>query len=814
VDDASTDNTADVVKEWVAEHGCQWSVVSSQLDAKAASGMHSGQDSDSFHASPSLSGFKFQVSSFSFLRLPHNSGPAAARNRGIAVATGEWIAFLDADDAWLPGKMAVQMEMASKYPEVVLWCGGVAMKAEGPEDKSGSRVIQFGSPKPELVEKSGQSKEAGFQVSGFRFQLFSLASFAVSNQVATSTVMIRKSVLDAVGGFDDQFRGPEDYDLWMRIAAKGEVGKILSPLAQYREQATGLSRDDRKFLPQVLRVIDKAFSPDGVLREYRHMKPAAISSQYNHASWMAFCRGSRGVAIRYLLRSEWIALISRRQTGHGPMDHFLPLLWRYAVGSIPGRDRDTTGHEGKPVNPWKAAWKRLLFVARILFSETTVAVCMKVDNEEHIDPEEGDGWLHTYRCFTQRHAKFPLVRSKEFGIAMLPVPDDIDAYILSINGKNSAAYYARKAERRGYRVMEIDRNRYADDIHEVKISKPERQGKSIPERFRQKLFYNVMPNYNYFGVISSQGKLVACAWVASYNEVAVIAVLLGHGDYLNDGVMYQLVVHIVRYLTERKRTGNQVKYLMYDSFLGASEGMIMFKQKLGFKPYRVKWGPERDGYSIKQLSLVGSLPRWVLRKLRRLFLVKSGLWRTISLPNGTKMTVKYLAEGRHNYVFRIRGDEFLLRISRKQYGQPNDVLDENATKESCRLMNSMAEKGLSVHCRHLVGEVCLVEDAGHMVHKRELRDRTVLTAFFLKLGVWTLETGVVILDFNEGNWCVKDGNLKFVDVDVNRICHMSAIRDNTIVKKRTHELCLATNEQILNAFLKKEEELYWEYLTS
>jgi len=64
--------------------------------------------------------------------------------------------------------------------------------------------------------------------------------------------------------------------------------------------------------------------------------------------------------------------------------------------------------------------------------------------------------------------------------------------------------------------------------------------------------------------------------------------LLGHKKFLNDGIMYLMLVELNKLIfNEYKKSG--YKYIRYDTFFGASDGLKMFKQKLGFKPYKVKW---------------------------------------------------------------------------------------------------------------------------------------------------------------------------------------------------------------------------------
>lgn len=291
MDDASTDNTSDVVKEW-AEH-------------------------------PPFSGLRL-------LHLSCNSGPATARNRGIAEANWEWIAFLDADNAWLPDKLAIQTEIAAKHPEVALWCGETSREDEGKNlpccTANGCLAAKPLTWKPELSEFKGGNTVGDLHSS---FHKLRLEDFAMSNPVATSTVLVRKDAVLAVGGFDEQFRGPEDYDLWMRIAAKFPVMKIERQIAMYRFMQGSLSMDDRKFLPEVMRVLDKAFHAGGALEHCQELRSAAMSNQLWNASWMAFNRRARAKAVGLWSRAFFGNALSSQPVGR----QWFRLLARYLFGA-------------------------------------------------------------------------------------------------------------------------------------------------------------------------------------------------------------------------------------------------------------------------------------------------------------------------------------------------------------------------------------------------------------------------------------------------------------------------------------------------
>ncbi|MFU8781428.1 MAG: glycosyltransferase family 2 protein [Kiritimatiellia bacterium] len=214
------------------------------------------------------------------IALSQNGGPAAARNAGIHAATGAWIAFLDADDAWLPWHLETQATVLQENPAAIFICAQTTDLDISHSDAA--NVSRKPIPEP---------------------QRLTLREMLAHNPVATSTVLVRREVVTACGGFDTQFRGPEDYDLWLRIVAAGPSLFLPAIVSRYRTTVGSLSMDERTFLPEVLRVLDKAFSPQGVLFPYRHERHRAKAEQCTAASWMAYNRGDRKQAIRLLCKS-------------------------------------------------------------------------------------------------------------------------------------------------------------------------------------------------------------------------------------------------------------------------------------------------------------------------------------------------------------------------------------------------------------------------------------------------------------------------------------------------------------------------------
>lgn len=208
---------------------------------------------------------------------------------------------------------------------------------------------------------------------------------------------------------------------------------------------------------------------------------------------------------------------------------------------------------------------------------------------------DSDTCRELYGVFTKRHSRYLVIPNKAIGVALVDLNKfpNSTTYLDSLSEKNtaqsrydSAAGESRRCLRKGYRFEEIDRNRFIEDIHEINTSLEERQGREMGEAYREKKeHYPVQENQRYFGVLKGD-KLVAYVWVTVCGECATTHRVLGHGDHLKAGVMYLLITRVISLLLDECK---EVKYFMYDTFFGASEGLRFFKKRLGFRPYRVQW---------------------------------------------------------------------------------------------------------------------------------------------------------------------------------------------------------------------------------
>ncbi len=221
-----------------------------------------------------------------------NQGVAAARNNGLAVARGEWVAFIDADDIWLPGKLAAQLALLAAQPGCRMcytawkvWPSDVAQ----PTDEALA----------ELAAIAGDTKRWDGP-SGWIYP-----DLLLDCVVWTSTVMARRTLFEEIGNFDTSLRVGEDYDLWLRASRVTQILRVAHPYALYRIHPASItkSRPTENYRAIVIgRALEQwgLQSPDGRVTDggaVRHMLAKSWSdfagAQYQAGEFALAQRGAK-----------------------------------------------------------------------------------------------------------------------------------------------------------------------------------------------------------------------------------------------------------------------------------------------------------------------------------------------------------------------------------------------------------------------------------------------------------------------------------------------------------------------------------------
>jgi glycosyltransferase involved in cell wall biosynthesis len=166
-----------------------------------------------------------------------NGGAAASRNAGANAATGDWLAFLDADDVWEPEKIARQLAVTAT-PWSYTNRTNIGSRGDVPELQSDVTAMHAGDVfLPLLLE---------------------------GNFVTNSSAMVRRDLFQELGGFITAEKNAEDWDLWLRIAEQHPVSYCAEPLVRYRFHAGCKSRNHRAMAQARRTIVARALaSPRG-----------------------------------------------------------------------------------------------------------------------------------------------------------------------------------------------------------------------------------------------------------------------------------------------------------------------------------------------------------------------------------------------------------------------------------------------------------------------------------------------------------------------------------------------------------------------
>ncbi len=171
---------------------------------------------------------------------PH-SGKSPSRNAGIFASQGDYVAFVDADDLWLPEKLRLQMQLLKQNPELE-W-----VYTDG--------YIFQGDIKNVLATFGSITKLYSGNI---------LCPLLLHDFIPSPTPLIRREILFEVGLFDETLcqHEPEDWDMWLRIAERYPVGLLNSPLVYYRRHPSSLTAREAplKALDGQLAIIERAIT--------------------------------------------------------------------------------------------------------------------------------------------------------------------------------------------------------------------------------------------------------------------------------------------------------------------------------------------------------------------------------------------------------------------------------------------------------------------------------------------------------------------------------------------------------------------------
>lgn len=226
-----------------------------------------------------------------------NAGVSAARNAGMALATGRYFALLDSDDLWRPEKTAQQTAWLDAHPEFgMVLCDVVRVDADGtPYDTFHRR---------EVLREDG----------------WALRWLLLNPSLVPASVMFRREVFETCGGFDPALRTAEDIDFHLRVARQWRIGVVEAPLVEAMRGHDGLSATATTY-DDYVKVVERAVADAEGLVE---------TSVRREALAITYARNARGMVIRKRWRDAWRlwrAALKQAPTAASRKEAFSLLPW-------------------------------------------------------------------------------------------------------------------------------------------------------------------------------------------------------------------------------------------------------------------------------------------------------------------------------------------------------------------------------------------------------------------------------------------------------------------------------------------------------
>lgn len=226
-----------------------------------------------------------------------NSGPSTARNRGVEMASGDWIAFLDADDWYYPDRLRLHAELIETQPDLDFVVGNFDYRGpDGTFLRHSMDATELGHRLVARFGESGAGVIEGAEIGAYIAQQFS----------DTRTLTLPRETFRALGGFPAGLRICEDVIFLLRLCARGRrAGVTCTPTAVYLVHDSGLIRSDRyRAQTETVRALlsvgaEMKGAPPYVRSAWRGL----VKRAYDDLGWYLAKSGRRGAAVGSFLRS-------------------------------------------------------------------------------------------------------------------------------------------------------------------------------------------------------------------------------------------------------------------------------------------------------------------------------------------------------------------------------------------------------------------------------------------------------------------------------------------------------------------------------